>query len=347
MALWLLRGGKHGEHEERFFETGQICLTWSGIEDQPLSDVTDFESMRELVTSLFPGRSTGWVSQNTSQFWSFVSRMQPGDIVVTPRKGKSAIAIGTIAGPYKYDASAPGLYKHARAVKWIKLDAPRSGFEQDLLYSFGAFTTICEVRRNDAEKRVREKLEKGFTRAVAPLEIADAGEAGVGAEEQRTVDLARIASDHIAQHLERVFKGHAMARLVGAILEAQGYTIHVSPEGPDKGIDILAAPGALGFGRPRICVQVKSGSTPIDRPTLDQLVGAMSNVGADQGLLVSWGGFKTSVDREAASQFFRVRLWDSDALVEQLLANYDKLPDDLRAEIPLQRVWALIPEGAE
>jgi restriction system protein len=73
----------------------------------------------------------------------------------------------------------------------------------------------------------------------------------------------------------------------------------------------------------------------------------MSNVGADQGLLVSWGGFKTSVDREAASQFFRVRLWDSDALVEQLLANYDKLPDDLRAEIPLQRVWALIPEGAE
>ena len=138
-----------------------------------------------------------------------------------------------------------------------------------------------------------------------------------------------------------------MARLVGAILEAQGYTTLVSPEGPDKGIDILAAPGPLGFGRPRICVQVKSGSVPVDRPTLDQLIGAMSNVGADQGLLVSWGGFKTSVDREVATQFFRVRLWDSDALVDQLLSNYDKLPDDLRAEIPLQRVWALIPEGDE
>ena len=120
----------------------------------------------------------------------------------------------------------------------------------------------------------------------------------------------------------------------------------MSPEGPDKGIDILAAPGPLGFGRPRICVQVKSGSTPVDRPTLDQLLGAMSNVQADQGLLVSWGGFKSSVDREVANQFFRIRLWDSDALVEQLLATYDRLPGEIRAEIPLQRAWVLVsPDG--
>jgi type I restriction enzyme M protein len=49
----------------------------------------------------------------------------------------------------------------------------------------------------------------------------------------------------------------------------------VSPEGTDKGIDILAAPGSLGFGHPRICVQVKSGTEQVDRPTLDQLLGAM------------------------------------------------------------------------
>jgi restriction system protein len=74
-----------------------------------------------------------------------------------------------------------------------------------------------------------------------------------------------------------------------AVLQAQRYTTYLSAPGPDKGIDILASPGPLGFGRPRICVQVKSGDAPVDLPTLNQLIGAMQNVQADQGLLVSLG----------------------------------------------------------
>src|SRR5438445_12311633 len=105
-----------------------------------------------------------------------------------------------------------------------------------------------------------------------------------------------------------------MARLVEALLKAQGYVTFISPPGPDKGVDILAALGPLGFGRPRICVQVKSGDGPVDSPTLNQLIGAMQNVQADQGLLVSWGGFKSSVDKEVPVQFFRVRLWDQNAI---------------------------------
>jgi len=108
-------------------------------------------------------------------------------------------------------------------------------------------------------------------------------------------DLAQLARDEIAKIIIRRYKGH------------------VSPEGPDKGVDILAAPGPLGFGTPRLCVQVKSGDAPVDRPTLDQLIGVVQNVNADQGLLVSWGGFESSVDKETATQFFRVRLWHADA----------------------------------
>lgn len=348
MALWLVRAGKHGEHETRFFEDNKIYLTWSGVENERLNEATTFEQMRALVTRTYPNRSVAWVSQATSQFWSFVARMKPGDLVVTPRKGKSAIAIGEITGPYEYGPDNPGIYRHARAVKWVLLDVPRAAFEQDLLYSFGAYTTICEIRRNDAERRVREKLRQGFPALTmtSPSVRDDDSELGVDSDGEG-IDLARVARDQIARHIERHFKGHGMARLVAAILEAQQYETFVSPEGPDKGIDILAAPGPLGFGRPRICVQVKSGSSPVDRPTLDQLIGAMSNVQADQGLLVSWGGFKSSVDREVANQFFRVRLWDSDALVEQLLAVYDKLPGEIKAEIPLQRVWILVPPDDE
>jgi len=143
------------------------------------------------------------------------------------------------------------------------------------------------------------------------------------------------------------FKGHEMARLVEAVLKAQGYTTFTSPPGPDKGIDILAAPGPLGFGKPRICVQVKSQDAPVDAPTMNQLIGSMQNVQAEQGLLVSWGGFKSSVDKETPVQFFRVRLWDSDDLIDQLLEQYDRLPEALRAELPLKRVWTVAAQGDE
>ena len=69
--------------------------------------------------------------------------------------------------------------------------------------------------------------------------------------------------------------------------------MYMPPEGPDKGVDLLAAPGTLGFGEPRICVQVKSGDSPVDRMVLDQLRGVMENFNADRGLLVRLGWFQT------------------------------------------------------
>jgi len=129
--------------------------------------------------------------------------------------------------------------------------------------------------------------------------------------------------------------------LVEAVLQAQGFTTYLSPEGPDKGIDILAAGGPFGFDRPKICVQVKSGDTPADRPELTQLIGAMQNVNADQGLFVSWSDFKTTVYKEVPAQFFKVRLWNQNDLIEQLLEVYEKLDQDIRAEIPLKRIWTI------
>ncbi len=74
---------------------------------------------------------------------------------------------------------------------------------------------------------------------------------------------------------------------------------------------------------------------------LDQLVGTMQHVGADQGLLVCWGGFKPTVKSEIPRLFFKVRLWDQNDLIDQFLGHYDKLNDDLKAEIPLKRIWVV------
>jgi restriction system protein len=122
-----------------------------------------------------------------------------------------------------------------------------------------------------------------------------------------------------------------LANLVAAILEAQGYKLQISPEGPDGGIDIIAGRGALGFESPRLAVQVKSGDAPVDVKVLRELQGVMKNFGAEQGLVVAWGGYRQSVPREATRLFFEIRLWDSDDLIDAIQAHYDSIAGN-RAE---------------
>src|SRR5437764_48059 len=105
---------------------------------------------------------------------------------------------------------------------------------------------------------------------------------------------------------------------------ATGYTTLLSPPGPDGGVDIIAGRGAMGFEHPRLCVQVKSSSGPVNVEVLRSLHGTMKNFSAEQGLLISWGGFNDKVRAEARSQFFSIRLWDSGVLIQALLELYEK-----------------------
>ncbi len=89
-------------------------------------------------------------------------------------------------------------------------------------------------------------------------------------------------------------------------------------------------------------MQVKTGT--VDSPTVSQLQGAMDNFGADQGLMVAWGGFRRGVESESRRRFFRLRLWDSDKLIDELTTVYDRLPADVRDELPLTQVWAVVGE---
>jgi restriction system protein len=83
---------------------------------------------------------------------------------------------------------------------------------------------------------------------------------------------------------------------------------------------------------------VKSQETPVGRPEIDQLMGAMQKVKATEGLLVSWSGFKANVQKDVSPSFFTVRLWTRKELLEQLFARYDHLEEDLKAELPLKRI---------
>ena len=63
-------------------------------------------------------------------------------------------------------------------------------------------------------------------------------------------------------------------------------------------------------------------------------------LGADYGLLVSWGGFTAPTQKEARqSNYFNMRLWDSQALLNALYEVYGRLPADIRARIPIKQIW--------
>lgn len=118
-------------------------------------------------------------------------------------------------------------------------------------------------------------------------------------------DLEQYARDQIRDYIARKFKGHELAQLVGDVLRAQGYKVQISPEEPDGGVDIFAGYGPMGSDSPRLLVQVKSGDTPVDVKVVRELKGVMESFSAEYGLIVAWGGYKGSVPKEAARNFFK------------------------------------------
>ena len=88
----------------------------------------------------------------------------------------------------------------------------------------------------------------------------------------------------------------------------------------------------------------KSESGPVGRGVVDKLLGAIDKYRASHGLLVSWGVFKSSVQKEMASSFFKLRLWSRKEFLEKPSASYDRLDEDINADLPLKRVWVVTLE---
>ena len=336
MAVFLTRAGKFGENENYFLDNNIICMVWQELSEVDLSNIKTQEQLKEIMIDTYQDRSKSipnWISQ----IWIHLKKMQVGDLIVLPLKNSRKIAIGKIISDYIFDEKRKP-YSHIRRVEWIEKEIPRTAFDQDLLYSFGAFKTFCEINRNDVEARIKALLsgKKNATNnnLKHPLENIDGDK----------VNLEESSLDQISNLILSKFKGKKMESLVESIFKAKGYFTYASPAGADGGVDILAAKGDLGFENPKICIQVKSGSA-VGIDILDRLSGTMKKVKADFGLLVSWEGFnKGKIKEEKRTEFFTIRLWEQKELVEEFLKYYDKLDEEIKSEIPLKQIW-IIADG--
>jgi restriction system protein len=315
MTVWLIRAGKFGEREDFAIEHGIAVIGWDELSD--LSAVNSREALSEQMAEKYPDAKAQTRMNWISTVWPFAKEMKPGDLVAMPLKNRGVVLFGEIAGDYQYVPGNPGGHRHARPVRWADVEVPRNQIDPELLSSINSRRTVCRIRVDEAEKRITALLRQGGQDLLTkPTEHE---------EEELLVDYEQMARDEISSAITRKFKGHGLARLVAAILQAQGYQVRVSPEGPDGGVDIIAGRGPLGFETPRLVVQVKSGKGPVDVNVMRELTGVMTAFGADSGLIVAWGGYRGVVEKENARQFFKIRLWDADMLVKIVQENYERL----------------------
>ena len=357
MDAWVIRSGRLGERDQWALDGGTSGGGWREVPD--LTGCQTREAIGAVVRAAFPGASEGKLNNFTGQLWALRSRISPGDILVMPLKTTKQIAIGRVTSGYEFDTLQEDPHKrHLVRVDWKRTDVPRTAIKQDLLFTLGSAMSIFAPSKNAAIKRLEHVLEHGFDPGAVALATSPkpdaagtskshadlAGSTDVD-EPELAADIEQVALDRITQRIAEDFAGHALATLITAIMSADGFTCVQAPPGPDGGIDITAGRGPLGLDTPRVLVQVKSGGQ-IGAPVVTQLHGVMTTNGADQGLLVAWGGLSKPARDALRHQHMRVRVWESADVVDAVLRTYERLPEDVRSALPLRRVWMLADSPA-
>lgn len=161
MSLWKIQAGIF-EQQESAINDCVLAVGWKDVPD--LSDVDSRDELSRLYRRLHPEKSIQHVTNVVAQLWAIRASIQVDDWVVVPLKSQQAFAIGKISSGYEYRKDLGDNIRHTRRVRWVSKSMPRGDFDQDLLYSFRAAMSVCQVRRNNAESRVEALMLKRFHR---------------------------------------------------------------------------------------------------------------------------------------------------------------------------------------
>jgi restriction system protein len=165
---------------------------------------------------------------------------------------------------------------------------------------------------------------------------AELDEVTVAEDEPNAQRIIETTRDFIVRTLASDVKGHLFAHFTAHLLEAMGYRTKVSPEGPDRGIDIIAHRDPLGLEPPIIKVQCKSSEGKIGSPDVSGLLGTLGH--NELGLFVTLGRFSSdavNLGRDRPN----LRLIDGEELVDLILEYYDSLGVEFKRMLPMRQVY--------
>ncbi len=344
MAFWGVRAGASGEREAYALANDCVLIGFPELPD--LGVFPDRRAVAGHIGRATPHMQGPAATAWSTQIWAFAQEMRQGDLVALPRRGRGTVALGEVTGDYRHDPHALPIARHGRSVRWLHRDFPVSALDVDIAFSLKSQAAVFGIRRENGEARMRARLlaqpvRKKLQKPLAPMRNLPGAATGDAPHLEAQVRAA------IRSRIGQRFRGRLMESLVAAVLEARGYVTVQAPVGADGGVDIVAGMGPFGLDAPRLAVQVKSSDCPVPVPLLRHFEGQIGRFGAETGLFVSWGGFAGETCVSPMRDFFKLRLWDADALLDEVLAVYEKLPESIRADLRLKQVWIPVLDEAD
>jgi len=328
--MWMVRNNG-GEYAEEFLSQKIVAVGWKDA--GPLNGLQSRDQVIDRIKATWPHWKPLKAVVSGSQLNKIVNMMKVGDKVITYDPSKRIYHVGRISGEYAFDASADDILANRRPVDW-EGQVSRDSLSAPTKNSLGSSLSLFEVPES-AESEI-DNLLAGKPNKALEHEKLVSNDADV-ATQYLLDDLRAKAKELIKDTIIRL-SWEDMQELIAGILRAMKYKTRVSPQGSDRGKDIVASPDGFGFEQPRIVVEVKH------RP--NQAMGSQeirSFLGGrhkdDRGLYVSTGGFSKEAKYEADRASIPLTLMDIDDLVDAVVEYYEQLDLETRTLLPLSKIY--------
>ena len=324
----MVRAGTDNELAGRLHKKGVVAIGWSDLGD--LAPLNSRRALKTRYAEVYPEHSKHRRAGAAGQLLRFAHRMSAGDYVLTYLKAEREYLVGHIDGAYDYDTDVfEKDYPHVRPVDWIDRIS-RDAFSSPARNSLGSVLTVFSL--DDYVDEIH---------ALVTGEANEGEEAEAIEEKEEEAppffeDVKAQADELIADRMHHL-DPYDFQDLVAAVLRAMGFQAVSTPPGPDRGIDIVAHPDALGFETPLIKAQVKHRQSTTGGPEMRSFIGTLRT--GECGLFVSTGGFTRDAEQEAGRAHEPVTLLDRDAFIQLMLEHYEALESEYKAQIPLRRMW--------
>lgn len=326
---WMVRAGRHAVYLEDFLEK---CMVTIGGE--LVGDLSGFRNQREVldkVDNTHPDWKLGKKRMWASQIYRFANEIAVGDWVLTYDPQQRVYHIGKVIGDYQFEPQIIGTHPNHRAVNWeevVKRDDLSTGAKNSL----GAISSLFQI---PAEAGV--EIESVFKGLKPPERLLETSSEVIDDDVTLMEDIEEKALEFTKDLISKL-DWEEMQELVAGTLRAMGYKTQVSPNGADRGKDIVASPDGFGFENPRIFVEVKHReSRPMGSQAIRCFVGGRHQ--SDRGLYVSTGGFTKDAYYEAERANIPLTLWNLNDLVKTIVDNYEKLDVETKQLVPLKKIF--------
>jgi restriction system protein len=324
--MWMVRG-EGGSLYDAFRERGVAAVGWNQLAAHAKPGVGR-KQLIALYQSAEPQAKQGTAVSGASQVWRFVNDIQDGDWIVTYSPANRLYSIGKVTGPAEHhpEWAEQGL-PLARKVQWQAQELPRDSLGISTKNSLGSTLTLFEVSPSAATEVLAALKGKPVPMVEEDVEEVIANP---------LADIEERAREQIKDLIINL-DWKEMQELVAGILRAMGYKTQVSPDGSDRGKDIVASPDGFGFEHPRIVVEVKHRKGQMGSQEIRSFLGGRHK--DDRGLYVSTGGFTKDAQYEADRASIPLAMWTLDHVVRALIEHYDATDAETKRIVPLKRLY--------